>query len=497
MEGTQSSAVAPPRPLDEHAGASFCPGCGAEQQLGRCVSCGATREAGGYRVERVLHESDHARVYLARDPSGAAVALKELIFARAPDAAALEAFEREASLLRGLSHPGVPRFVASFREGEGVGTRLYLAQEHVEGTSLADWIASHRFDEAEAARLCEAVLEILAYLHSRAPPLVHRDVKPANILLRADGSIALVDFGAAREVAPRGTYRATVAGTFGYMPPEALGGTLDRSADLYGLGATLVHLLSRRPPEELLWERDPAALADLLNVSAPFAAFLRKLVAPQRALRFSTAAEALAGLKAPAPAPASAPVDSRAPERPRQMPPLFAQPRERARWGTGWRRRRAFFVPLVVAVGMSFVIRQGAHRARRASVERVAPPSDDARRDTLGTLAISMEGSFSPIRLDGALIGHGSLEVPLSKKTGTLEIGRGSSPLVYRLQIEGGSLALHLAAFPNIVFVDGTEEGHEATFPVPPGGTAVFVRAPNGKKTKPITFRWVQPSNAR
>src|SRR5262249_1172684 len=144
----------------------------------------------------------------------------------------------------------IPRFVSSFREGEGPATRLYLAQELVEGPSLKDRLEEHRFDEQEVLDLAQKVLPILAWLHARG--VIHRDVKPANLRQTPDGKVKLVDFGAARELVTDVTHGATLVGTFGYMPPEQLGGTVDASADVYALGATLVHLLGRRSPSELL-----------------------------------------------------------------------------------------------------------------------------------------------------------------------------------------------------------------------------------------------------
>ena len=86
-----------------------------------------------------------------------------MIFARAPDAQTIDAFERESALLRQISHPGIPRFVDSFREGHGPATRLYLAQEFVGGTTLAKAVESRRFDAREAAAICGSLLRVLAY----------------------------------------------------------------------------------------------------------------------------------------------------------------------------------------------------------------------------------------------------------------------------------------------------------------------------------------------
>jgi serine/threonine protein kinase len=141
------------------------------------------------------------------------------------------------------------------------------------------------------------VLGVLAYLHGLSPPVLHRDLKPANLIVRPDGRLSLVDFGSAREVKPGGTYQATVSGTFGYLPPEALGGTVDETADLYGLGATVLHLLTRRPPEETLWN-ESARLELLVQAPPSFVAWLGRLTARKRTDRFTSAAEALAALDA-------------------------------------------------------------------------------------------------------------------------------------------------------------------------------------------------------
>gem|GEM_PF-6531498 len=113
-----------------------CVVCDAALDGARCGHCGAAVAPGGYLVQRVISQSVHGRVYLAVDREGRRVALKELLFALVPGVEQLDAFEREAAVLRSLSHPDIPRFVASFQEGSGVGTRLYLAQEYLEGESL-------------------------------------------------------------------------------------------------------------------------------------------------------------------------------------------------------------------------------------------------------------------------------------------------------------------------------------------------------------------------
>src|SRR5712691_1183596 len=271
--------------------AASCPSCAAPLTGNRCTGCGAAARAGPYRVLSVLAQSPHGRTYHAQGPAGM-VALKELVFALVPTAQQLDAFEREARMLGSVSHPQIPRLIDSFREGDGPSLRLYLAQELVDGEPLSSHIG---IDEAEGRAIARQLLDILRYLHERG--IVHRDVKPANVLRRADGKLTLVDFGAARALEGV-THGATLVGTFGYMPPEQLGGTVDATSDLYALGAMLVHLIGRKAPEDVLGP-DLELRLDHLNVSAGFRAFLGRLTARRRASRPPSAAEALRGLDSP------------------------------------------------------------------------------------------------------------------------------------------------------------------------------------------------------
>ncbi|HSN26007.1 MAG TPA: protein kinase [Kofleriaceae bacterium] len=280
---------------DAAARATFCPACDDLVRGSRCDACGAAVKPGGYTVERVLVSNAHGRMYVAHDADGRRVALKELAFVQAPGPDALAKFEREAKFLRALEHPAIPRFLASFEEGSGVHTRYYLAQELVDGTSL-DRLDEHWYTEAEIRQLARQVLGVLVYLQSLSPMVIHRDVKPANLVKRADGSIALVDFGAAHVHGT--TAGVTTVGTFGYMPIEQLAGLVDATTDVYALGMTLLHLMTRQEPWRLV-----QAKADI-NASPALRAFLGKLTASDPRGRFPDAKTALAALDAPAAVPA-------------------------------------------------------------------------------------------------------------------------------------------------------------------------------------------------
>jgi serine/threonine protein kinase len=272
---------------------SFCASCEQVVREQRCSHCGAAAWVSGYQIEGLLVENSRGRIYVARDDEGQRVALKELAFVQSPSAEDIAAFERESSILRTLDHPGIPRFVAAFQEGEGVNTRFYLAQQYVDGESLEEKLQHHHFDESEVVEIAQRVLELLAYLQSLSPMVFHRDIKPSNILCDKNGKIFLVDFGAARSLGP--TVSATLVGTFGYMPVEQLGGIVDASSDVYALGASLCHLLTRREPWHLLEDR---SLLRRMNVSAGLEQVISKMVAPKPTDRYPDALAALQALKA-------------------------------------------------------------------------------------------------------------------------------------------------------------------------------------------------------
>ncbi len=183
------------------------------------------------------------------ESAGKRVVLKQLNVRNLGDWKLFELFEREARTLAQLVHPAIPRYLDSFQTDDD-GPRLYIVQELAKGRTLADLVAAgYHPDEGAVREIAVQVLRILGYLQSLSPPVIHRDVKPQNILRSDAGEIALVDFGAVKSAVTDGPAGgSTVAGTFGYMAPEQLHGHATTATDLYGLGATLVFLLTRRSP---------------------------------------------------------------------------------------------------------------------------------------------------------------------------------------------------------------------------------------------------------
>lgn len=159
-------------------------------------------------------------------------------------------FLQEAELLRALSHPNLPA-VSEIFVHDG---RPCIIMEFVAGQTLDERIrvANAPLAATQVSSVCIQVARVLHYLHTRTPPIIYRDIKPSNIMLRADRLIKLIDFGVARTY-KRSQAKDTVAmGSAGYAPPEQYGkGQTDARSDVYGLGATLLHLLTNMTPVPL------------------------------------------------------------------------------------------------------------------------------------------------------------------------------------------------------------------------------------------------------
>jgi predicted Ser/Thr protein kinase len=172
---------------------------------------------------------------------------------------ARELFEREALFLYKLEHPRIAKVLDYFVEDR----KDYLVLEYIQGRSLRQTIrANGPSNEKDVVDIAMQVCNILQYLHSRDPQVLHRDLTPDNLILRADGQIVLIDFGAANEFI--GTATGTVVGKQCYIAPEQFKGKAVPQSDLYSLGCTMHYLLTGEDPEPLSQSR-PAALNALVS----------------------------------------------------------------------------------------------------------------------------------------------------------------------------------------------------------------------------------------
>jgi serine/threonine-protein kinase len=201
---------------------------------------------GRYRVEDVLGRGGMASVYRARDVElERPVAVKVLAEHLADRPDFHDRFLREARLAAQLSHPNI---VQVFDVGEEDG-KPFIVMECVEGSTLADELKEH--GRLEPEEVVDLALQICGGLeHAHATGLVHRDIKPQNLLLRPDGAVKIADFGIARAAeTTRLTQIGSVLGTAAYLAPEqALGEEVTASADVYSLGCVLYELLTGRTP---------------------------------------------------------------------------------------------------------------------------------------------------------------------------------------------------------------------------------------------------------
>ena len=205
-----------------------------------------------YRILRVLAVGGMSAVYMAQDLRFSKVtrlcAVKEMI--NTAEAAPvreiiLRNFEREASFLATLNHPGIVQVYDCFTEGN----RSYLVIEYVRGRDLQAVLADTKgfLSESKVANWAIQICEVLSHLHSHEPsPIIFRDIKPSNVMLDGHGRIRLIDFGIAKLF--QSGQKGTVIGTEGYSPPEQYQGIADPRVDIYALGATIHHLLSKVDP---------------------------------------------------------------------------------------------------------------------------------------------------------------------------------------------------------------------------------------------------------
>jgi serine/threonine protein kinase len=214
---------------------------------------------GGWLLGAQLGRGEAGSTWLARralpgegDAEAEAV-LKILEVGEARNWTGFDLFEREVDALKGLSHPGIPRFMESFEDSGAGDTRLVLVMELMPGVDLAKTVAAgRRFSEAEVKEILAGLADILAYLGSLRPPVVHRDVNPHNVLLDEGGRVSLVDFSGARDALLRAVqHGATMIGTAGYIPLEQVSGKATSRSDLYGAAATALFLLTRANPSDL------------------------------------------------------------------------------------------------------------------------------------------------------------------------------------------------------------------------------------------------------
>jgi serine/threonine protein kinase len=245
-----------------------------------------------YRIVEILGQGGMGSVYRAVDENlGVDVAVKENLFTTDEYA---RQFRLEAVILANLRHPNLPRVTDHFVIGD---QGQYLVMDYIEGEDLRQRMERMgNITEDDAILLGAAICDALSYLHSRKPPILHRDIKPGNVKITPDGHIFLVDFGLAKVMhGSQATTTGARAMTPGYSPPEQYGtARTDPRTDIYSLGATLYAALTGIIPEDgLARAMDNTQLTPLRKrnnkVSRRLAAAIEKAMGIDPADRFQNA----------------------------------------------------------------------------------------------------------------------------------------------------------------------------------------------------------------
>jgi serine/threonine protein kinase len=259
-----------------------------------------------YEVQQQLSKKAGRQTLLVRDLETQKLAvIKLLTFDSDFEWDDLKLFEREAAILKTLSHPAIPQYLDYLELDGKNGKGFAIVQTYIEAKSLEQHLKAGRsFSETEIKEIAKALLEILTYLHGHTPPVIHRDIKPSNILLanrsgHSVGQVYLVDFGSVQTLAGKEGGTVTVVGTYGYMPPEQFGGRAVPASDIYSLGATLIYLVTGSHPADLPQKNLKIQFEPAVNISQELTLWLKRMTEPSLERRLATVQDAFSALDKP------------------------------------------------------------------------------------------------------------------------------------------------------------------------------------------------------
>lgn len=275
-----------------------------EEELGRRFNATSfvplepdhTLRGGQLKVVKQIAFGGLSAIYLAQRNEMDMVVLKEAVVPGSADVEtrrkAEEMFNREAALLVKLDHPHIAKVMDHFVD-DG---RNYLMLEYINGQDLRQHVKQNGPQPADVViSWAMHIAEILVYLHQQNPPIIHRDLTPDNLVLKNDGAVKLIDFGAANQFV--GTATGTLVGKQAYIAPEQLRGKADLQSDLYSFGGTLFYLLTGKDPIPLAASHPKEVLSD---IDGQLDKLVADLTAFEKKARIQSAHEALERLKAAA-----------------------------------------------------------------------------------------------------------------------------------------------------------------------------------------------------
>ena len=256
---------------------------------------------GKYEILKKVGQGGMSVVYLAMDNRlNKQWAVKEIKNDGSKSRATLlKGLEREANILKDVDHPVLPRIVDIINEND----TIYVVMDFVEGKPLSDLLKTEGAqDQEKVIEWGRSLASALDYLHSMNPPIIYRDMKPSNVMLKPDGSVKLIDFGTAKEYIVENNADTTALGTRGYAAPEQFGDAqgrgiynTDARTDIFNLGATLYHLVTGKNPCEPPYEIKPIRQWNP-TLSSGFEQIIVKCCQPNPEDRYQSCSELLYAL---------------------------------------------------------------------------------------------------------------------------------------------------------------------------------------------------------
>ena len=252
-----------------------------------------------YQILNVIGKGGVSTIYLAYDEHRRElVAVKTVRDPRALyNEELFNSMEREMEFLRKTSHPGLPRLYDVVRQKD----RMIIVMNYIEGRALNRIIDDDGpLSEEKVIFMAKKIGDLLRYFYHMKPPVIYRDMKPANIMVKPDGGIVLLDFGTIREYDPAKTCDEVCLGTIGYAAPEQFGGLgqTDWRTDIYGLGMTMYHAITGVSPARAPFEMKPIRSVNP-NVSEHLESIILKCIRKNRDERYQTVDELLEDLGDP------------------------------------------------------------------------------------------------------------------------------------------------------------------------------------------------------
>lgn len=252
---------------------------------------------GKYEILKEIGRGGMSVVYLAMDKNlNKQWAIKEIRKKGSGknDEIVVNSLLAEANLMKRLDHPSLPRIVDIIDNG----ITIYVVMDYIEGESLDKILEEYGVQpESLVIDWAKQICDALSYLHSQKPVIIYRDMKPANVMLKPEGNIKIIDFGIAREYKEQKLADTTVLGTKGYAPPEQYSGQTDPRSDIYALGMTMHHLLTGVDPRG----GDPYAPVRQWNpeLSEGIEVIIDKCVQPAAENRYQSCSDLLYDLEHP------------------------------------------------------------------------------------------------------------------------------------------------------------------------------------------------------